>query len=57
MVYEGYSICGKWLCVCYVHLFHLGIPGDFGVHQTLLQGIGQPLVYQRVADEGSTLTQ
>lgn len=21
MVYEGYSICGKWLCVCYVHLF------------------------------------
>lgn len=33
------------------------VPGDSVVHQTLLQGIGQPLVHQRVTDEGSTLTQ
>ena len=33
------------------------VPGDFVVHQTLLQGVGQPLVHQWVANEGSAFPQ
>lgn len=33
------------------------LPGHFGVHEALLQGVCQPLVHQRVADKCSSFPQ